>query len=126
MNALVVEDSPVFRQMLRSILCEWFPGSKLCEAEGVEEGYARFREQSPDVVFVDIGLPNGNGLDLVKRIKQEAPATTVAVCTSRDQPAYEEAARACGADHFLSKKSLDRDQVAGVVRQARATTAGAG
>jgi DNA-binding NarL/FixJ family response regulator len=118
MDALIVEDSPVFREVLRTLLCAWFPGLKICEAEGVEEGHARFREHAPGVVFVDIGLPDGNGLDLVKRIKQEAPGTTVAVCTSHDQPAYEAAALGCGADCFLPKHSLDPKQIAGVVRRA--------
>lgn len=118
MNALIVEDSPVFRDVLRAILCAWFPGIKICEAEGVAQGHARFREQAPGVVFVDIGLPDGNGLDLVKRVKREAPGTAVAVCTSHDQPAYEEAARACGADCFLPKHCLDPKQIAGVVRRA--------
>lgn len=117
-DALIVEDSPVFRDVLRTILCGFFPGMKICEAEGVEEGHARFREQAPGVVFVDIGLPDGNGLDLVKRIKQESPETTVAVCTSHSQPAYENAARACGADCFLPKDSLDPKRIAAVVRQA--------
>jgi two-component system response regulator YesN len=118
MDALIVEDSPIFRETLRSLLCAWFPGLKICEAEGVEEGHAQFREHEPRVVFVDVGLPDGNGLDLVKQIKQESPATAVAVCTSHDQPAYEEAARACGADCFLPKSTLDPKRLSGVVRQA--------
>lgn len=127
MNALIVEDSPVFRDVLRSILCTWFPGLPICEAGGVVEGHARFVEQGPGVVFVDIGLPDGNGLDLVKRIKHEAPGTTVAVCSNHEHPAYQEAARACGADCFLGKSTLDGTRVAAVVRQAQeARAAGLG
>jgi DNA-binding NarL/FixJ family response regulator len=127
MNALIVEDNPVFRDVLRSILCTWFPGLQICEAGGLVEGHARFVEQGPGVVFVDIGLPDGNGLDLVKRIKQEAPQTTVAVCTTHEHPAYQEAARASGADCFLGKSTLDGSRVAAVVRQAwEAGAAGSG
>jgi DNA-binding NarL/FixJ family response regulator len=117
-DALIVEDSPIFRETLRSLLCAWFPGLRICEAEGVAEGHAQFREHRPRVVVVDVGLPDGSGLDLVKRIKQESPATTVAVCTSHEQPAYEAAARACGADCFLPKSTFDAKQLADAVRGA--------
>ncbi|MHB8764107.1 MAG: response regulator [Deferrisomatales bacterium] len=124
MRALLVEDNAVFRSLLRSILCAWFPTLEICEAEDLAQAHTRFREQAPQVVFVDIGLPDGNGLDLVRRIKHEAPATTVAVCTSHEQPTYEAAAWACGADCFLSKRGLHRDQVARVVHLAQAAGRG--
>ncbi|MEW6489625.1 MAG: response regulator transcription factor [Thermodesulfobacteriota bacterium] len=127
MNALIVDDNPVFRDVLRSILCTWLPGLQICEAGSVAEGYARFVEQGPGVVFVDIGLPDGSGLELVKRIKQEAPGTTVAVCSNHEEPAYREAAHACGADCFLGKSTLDGSRVAAVVRRAQeARAAGSG
>ncbi|MDW7712534.1 MAG: response regulator [Deferrisomatales bacterium] len=118
MDALIVEDSVVFREVVRSLLCSWFPGLRVCVAGGVEEGHARYREHAPPLVLVDIGLPDGSGLDLVRRIKGESPGTTVAVCTSHDGPAYEEASRAAGADAFLAKSALDGKGLGGLVRRA--------
>lgn len=125
-TVLIVEDNQVFREVLRDTLCCRFPSIRVLEAEDLAEGGARLTEGAPDVVFLDIGLPDGNGLDLAEVIARERPGTKVVVCTNHDIPEYREAAARRGATHFLAKEKVSWDEVGDLVASTlRATEIGA-
>jgi DNA-binding NarL/FixJ family response regulator len=114
----MVENNRVFRELLRGLLGSRFPRLEILEAGGLAEGTQQARAHGPAVVFVDISLPDGNGLDLAKRIRDELPGTRVIVCTTYDIPEYREAAARCGAQRFLSKDNLDTEALIAVVEGA--------
>jgi DNA-binding NarL/FixJ family response regulator len=87
-KVLIVEDSPLFRQVLREGLCSRFPFIDVLEAGDVPTGLRIAREHAPDLAFIDIRLPGGNGLELTAKIKDEIPGITVIVCTSHDLPEF--------------------------------------
>ena len=75
----VVDDHPLIREGLAAQIATQ-PGLNLCgEAEDVAEALTRISEAEPDLVIVDISLKNGNGIDLVKRLKSKDPALVILV-----------------------------------------------
>jgi DNA-binding NarL/FixJ family response regulator len=107
----VVEDSTIFRTLLKETLQSRFPTMEILEAVDGEEAMRQIATHSPDLIFMDIKLPGENGLDLTTRIKAEYSHVTIIVLTSYDTPEYREAAAKAKADYFLSKGSSSREGI---------------
>jgi PAS domain S-box-containing protein len=108
---LVVDDSPVVRNRLRSLLADT-PGVRVVgEAEGVADAVAAIRLSRPDAVILDVRIKNGTGLDVLERVRDLNPAPRVVMLTNYDQQEYRDAARALGVVQFLDK-SREFDRVA--------------
>jgi len=103
---LIVEDNVIFLQFLRKTLSSRFPSIDILEAANGEEALQKIKLFPPNVVFMDIGLPGENGLELTKKIKARYPNIIVVIVTNYDLPEYREAAYQSKADHFLSKDSF--------------------
>jgi DNA-binding NarL/FixJ family response regulator len=108
---LIVEDNATFRQSFREILCNKFPSKSIEEAADAKEALQKVDEIHPDLIFIDIKLPDENGLKLTKKIKAAHPQTTVIILTSYNIPEYREAAKQYGATHFLIKSSSSGKQI---------------
>jgi DNA-binding NarL/FixJ family response regulator len=106
-----VEDSTIFRTLLKETLQSRFPTMEILEAVDGEEAMRQIATHSPDLIFMDIKLPGENGLDLTARIKAEYSHVTIIVLTSYDTPEYREAAAKAKADHFLAKGSSSREGI---------------
>jgi DNA-binding NarL/FixJ family response regulator len=63
------------------------------------------RQTSPDVLLLDIALPDANGLDLIGRIREDSPATRVLVLSMHSEPEYAAVARARGARGLIAKSA---------------------
>ena len=98
MRALVVEDDPRTRKALCELLAEF--GHEAAEAGGVAEASAAYRDLPPDVAIVDLGLPDGDGLDLVK---QAPSGTAVLVLTGQGSVRNAVEAMKAGAHYFFVK-----------------------
>jgi two-component system response regulator YesN len=116
MRILVVEDDPMFRDIVRDIVNSNFTSIHVLEAHDGTEALAELRHHSPDLIFMDIQLPKTNGLDLAKELKAIDPDVQITVLTNHDNPEYREAARECGANHFISKASSVEREVVEVIR----------
>jgi DNA-binding NarL/FixJ family response regulator len=114
-GVLVVEDSTTFRHALVEILRSRFPFVTIAEAQDGGGVWEILSEFSPDLIFMDIRLPDGNGLQLTRRLKMKYPLATVLILTSYDFPEYQEAARLAGADYFLSKGSMSTKKIGDLV-----------
>ena len=66
-QVLVVEDEPDIRRILRALL----EGDhyRFVEADTAERGEIEARSHKPDLMLVDLGLPDGNGIDLIRRVR---------------------------------------------------------
>lgn len=117
-KALIVEDSPVFRELLGALVADRLCCVEILEAGGVAEAKGLASGQDPDVVFVDVRLPDGNGLQLARELKARNPRLTVVVCTSHDLPEYRDAARNAGATHFVTKDRVFSDAVWSAIAEA--------
>lgn len=114
-KVLIVEDNSIFRQVLRESLRACCDTLAVSEAASLAEARKVLWECTPDLVLLDLNLPDGNGLDLAAQIQRELPSVRVVVCTSHGISEYREAARRLGVAHFLCKQDLDWDEVHGLV-----------
>jgi len=112
---LIVEDNDSFRQALRNLLCSRYPSMSFKEARDGREALNEVSAFHPDLIFMDIKLPGENGLELTRKIKVSNPEVKIIILTSHDLPEYREAARAGGADHFLTKDSSKASEIFALV-----------
>jgi DNA-binding NarL/FixJ family response regulator len=106
-----VEDSTIFRALLKETLQSRFPSMEILEAADGEGAMKEITARPPDLIFMDVKLPGENGLDLTAKIKAKYPDVTVIVLTSYDTPEYREAAVKAKANHFLAKGSSNREGI---------------
>ncbi|MBI3636474.1 MAG: two-component system response regulator KdpE [Candidatus Rokubacteria bacterium] len=97
---VVVEDEPQIRRFLRASLGG--AGFRLFEAATGADGLVEAASRQPDVLIVDLGLPDIDGLDVIKRVR-EWSAVPIIVLSARGQEADKIAALDAGADDYLSK-----------------------
>jgi len=116
LNTLIVEDNVNFRRVLKNNLQDLFPSMVIHEAAEANEALQRVDTFRPELIFMDIGLPGENGLQVTQRIKTSYPDTKVIILTSHDALEYQEAAIRCGANCFISKNSLNWDQLETLVK----------
>ena len=102
-QVLLVEDDPIFRKILKHELAHWFPSITIEEASDGKEAIGKTDEVCPQIIFMDIKLPDESGLQLTRKIKAKCPGTRIAILTSHDSPEYRQAAMECGASHFFVK-----------------------
>jgi len=116
LNTLIVEDNANFRRVLKNNLETFFPSMVIHEAAEGNEALQRVDTFRPELIFMDIGLPGENGLQLTQRIKTSYPDTKVIILTSHDTLEYREAAIRCGANCFITKGSLNWEQLETLVK----------
>ncbi len=104
-RTLLVEDSRSFRSATREMLQSNFPSMGIEEAESGGQALQKLGFLEPDLVFMDIKLPDVNGVGLTKDIKLGHAGVVVVILSSYDLPEYRQAAFRAGADCFISKDS---------------------
>jgi CheY-like chemotaxis protein len=104
-SVLVVDDDAGFRDLATRILTSW-GHAVIGEAGSVAEALAQATRLRPDVVLVDIGLPDGDGFSLTEQLVAMPWAVRVVLISSQADRATVAAARRAGADSFLPKDEL--------------------
>jgi two-component system, OmpR family, KDP operon response regulator KdpE len=99
-RVLVVEDEAPMRRFLRATLESH--GYEVVLAETAAEGIAMATQHQPDVLLLDLGLPDGDGLDLTKQIR-EWSQIPILVVSARGREADKVEALDAGADDYLTK-----------------------
>jgi CheY-like chemotaxis protein len=107
---LIVEDSPLFRQLLKEMLHDRFPSIEILEAVDGEGAFQEVETSRPDLIFMDIRLPGENGLEMTKKIKARYPNIIVIILTGYDLPEYREFSLQY-ADYFFSKDSSTSENI---------------
>jgi two-component system KDP operon response regulator KdpE len=97
---LVVEDEPQMRRFLRPALEG--QGYRVLEAATAREALIEASSHNPELVVLDLGLPDGDGVDLTRRLR-EWSGVPIVVISARDQEADKVAALDAGADDYLTK-----------------------
>jgi len=103
LKVLIVEDNAAYRQTLRQLLIERFPALEVGEAADADAALREALTLRFRLIFMDIRLRQGNGIELTRTIKGFSPATVICVISSYDMLEYREAALRNGADHFMVK-----------------------
>jgi two-component system KDP operon response regulator KdpE len=97
---VLIEDAPEIRRFLRATLADH--GYRLVEAETGREGLQAAETRQPDLVILDLGLPDVDGLEVIRRLR-EWTGVPILVLSARGQEADKIAALDAGADDYVSK-----------------------
>jgi DNA-binding NarL/FixJ family response regulator len=121
-RVVVVDDDVVGRDLLAQALTE--EGiSVVGQAGAGEDGIEAVREERPEVVLMDLRLPDGSGIEATRQIRESVPYTQVLLLTAYDGELPSRSAQAVGAFAYLLKGcpvSLIRDTVTSAATWSRA------
>ena len=102
-RVFLVDDHPLVREWLTTLLNQ-ITDLRVCgEAAGAEKAIEGIRTTKPDIAIIDLALPEGSGLALIKSIKAEIPGTAVVVLSMHDERIYAERAFRAGARGYVMK-----------------------
>jgi DNA-binding NarL/FixJ family response regulator len=108
LRILIADDQPLVRKAIR-VLLESRAGWKVCaEAADGREAVAKTKEVNPDVVVMDLSMPNMNGLDATREIHSFCPQTQVLILTLYHFPELARAAQHAGAQGCVLKSDSNR------------------
>jgi two-component system KDP operon response regulator KdpE len=100
LTVLVIEDEAQMRRFLRASLPPH--GYVLIEAQTGREGIANAGASNPDIILLDLGLPDADGIDVTRQLR-EFTKTPIIVLSAREQDRHKVAALDAGADDYLTK-----------------------
>lgn len=112
LRLLVVDDHEVVRQGLVALLERREAFQVVAEAGTVAESIEQARRHQPDIVIMDVRLPDGSGIEACRAIRAELPATRVVMLTSYPDEEAVLSAIVAGASGYLLKQIRGRDLVA--------------
>jgi two-component system KDP operon response regulator KdpE len=99
-TVLVIDDEPPIRRLLRTTLA--VQDYRVIEAADGREGLSLLRHERPDLLLLDLGLPDIDGLELIRMIRAESPVPII-VLSSRDDERGKVEALDLGADDYVTK-----------------------
>ena len=111
---LLVDDHPLFRKGLRLLLEEQEDIRIVGEAGDGQEAIERVRTLSPDVVIMDITMPDFNGIEATRQIVSEVPSAKVVALSIHAGKRFVEDMLQAGAAGYILKKSVPEDLVNGI------------
>lgn len=102
-TGLIVEDLPDARDWLHAVMGDAFPGIEIHTAASLAEASEQLTNVLPDVALIDIGLPDGSGIDLIGQLNREQPQLMSIVTSVFDDDTHLFAALGAGASGYLLK-----------------------
>ena len=108
-QVVIADDHPVVREGLRSLLMTSADMEVVGEAGTGAEAVAQAQALQPEVMLLDIRMPDGNGLAVLNQIKAVSSATSVIMVTMHDNPDYISRAIAAGAAGYVLKEANRQD-----------------
>ena len=118
-KVLIVEDHRSFREVLKDCLSDESLSVVLEYAANGREAMEKVDSSPPDLVLMDIRLPDMSGLELTKKIKENHPNTVVVILTSYDFAEYRELATSYGAKSFLCKGDTNKKDLLALIKSLR-------
>ena len=103
---LIVDDDPRFRDLMKQILEDAAEFEVVGEAHRGSLALSATRELDPDVVLLDVNLPDTTGFELAPQLWGATSAPAVVMTSSRGDEAYERLAHEAGASGFVPKHDL--------------------
>lgn len=118
---LIVDDHAVFRAGLRMLIDAEDDLEAVGEAGTARDAVFQARSLKPDVILMDVVMPDQSGLDVLPTLLHERPETKVLVLSMQDEPQYVRQAFNNGASGYILKEAADTEVVA-AIRQVAAGT----
>ena len=113
-RVLIVDDHAVVRTGLKLLLEAEKGIEPVGEAGSARDAVFQARALKPDVILLDLVMPERTGLDVLPQLKHENPETKVLVLSMQDEPRYVREAFAAGASGYVLKEAADTEVVAAV------------
>jgi DNA-binding NarL/FixJ family response regulator len=101
---VIVDDHPLLRKGLGRIINSSNGFSVCGEAGDARQALAVVHSTKPNLVIVDIGLPDGNGIELTKKIRADFPKLPVLILSMHEEPVYAARALRAGAQGYIVKQ----------------------
>ncbi len=114
-NVVIVEDYKLTRVGLRSTINEFENITVIGEAEDAAKGLEVIKNKKPQIVLMDLGLPEMNGIEATQKVKEISPESKVIILTSHDREEEVLAALGSGASAYCLK-DIDPKTLASVIR----------
>jgi DNA-binding NarL/FixJ family response regulator len=103
-RVVIIDDHPLVRQGLVQLINLRSGHTVIGEADTAARGLEIVRKEQPDLVIMDMSLPQSDGLELVKQIKSEFPRLPMLIISMHDERVYAERVLRAGARGYLMKK----------------------
>jgi DNA-binding NarL/FixJ family response regulator len=114
-RSLIVDDSSIVRERLGKKLSTFGRVEVVGNVGDIETALIAFDREKPNMVILDIQLPDGNGIEALTKIKQQNEDTVVVMLTNYPFEAFRKRCLDAGADYFFDK-STEFDKIMEVVR----------
>ncbi|MBK5940201.1 DNA-binding response regulator [Halochromatium roseum] len=105
-TVLIVDDHPLVREGLKGVISEAADLTVCGETGKIREAQDLARELNPDIAIIDLSLEDGNGLELIRRLKSRYPELRMLVCSMRDESLFAERAINSGAHGYINKHEV--------------------
>lgn len=116
MRLFIVDDSSLICERIRAVVSDIKGFEIVGEAVEQSEAIQSINKTNPDVVILDIRLPKGNGIEVLRELKNKDHAPVVIILTNYPYPQYRTKCNAIGADYFFDK-STEFGRIKEVLRQ---------
>ena len=123
---LIVEDQTFMRRMLVEYVQSAYPDAAIMEAADGASALELCRSHGPQLVLMDVGLPDANGIELTSQVKKMLPETAVIIVSQHASQAYVERAHAAGAFAYITKDKVYRELLPTVGRALGRAPSGGG
>ncbi len=103
MKILIADDSGAVRERIKLLLSDIEDVEMIGEARNVGQAMEQIRQLIPDVIILDIRMPDGSGMDVLRHIRKRGGLPVVIMLTSYPHPQYRKRCMEAGADFFFDK-----------------------
>src|SRR5438046_2372726 len=111
-KVLIIDDENEIGQLLSAVLVSL--GYTPFHAVTLRTGISAFRNNSFDIVFLDLMLPDGSGFSIIPELQKEQKNADVVVISANDSPEEKQRAKSLGVEHYLAKP-FNRQQIENVL-----------
>jgi len=114
---VIIEDHAIVRGLLARVAQDAFPRSKVTLARDGRQGVELCRQEKPELVLLDLDLPDGDGIERVQEIRAVAPAAKILVLSSHTEPYILHRVQQVRVDGFVDKNEGELELLAQALQQ---------